>query len=369
MTFRKPGKRQLLQQARQIARGLPDGVLWSRRGEGEAQNWVAARLSVPSGLGLTVQDVRSVVARAVMQVVAGLTRPRPVARPQQAGQAHPSQLRGGTGFLTGAVEDLAAWFRGRGAEDTTWRGGLNERYLLLLKQADWYWAPGEPAPPTPDAPFWNLETLWTTKLLHAGLFGLGGLVLAGAAVAVFHAPPLLALLGLALGPVGFFDPDGELSEAAEKRKRQIVLEMGYKVPELRVYVRSGRTFVSALRYLTARPGGPFVKELHRALQVYDITADLERGLRVVMERNLLCEPLVNLCGDLMAVLAEGGELGVVLEAHTDTAQHEQQRLLRQQGQDNTQQMTYVVSATTLVVIFLLIGGPALWTVMVNLGGF
>jgi hypothetical protein len=31
-------------------------------------------------------------------------------------------------------------------------------------------------------------------------------------------------------------------------------------------------------------------------------------------------------------------------------------------------MGYVVSATTLFVIFLLVGGPALWTVLVSLSG-
>ncbi len=306
-------------------------------------------------------------------VWAGLTWPRLAARPQQQ-EGRPEQfrlreLRGGPlAPLGGAVEDLAAWFRGRGAEDATWRGGMNGRYLTLLKQADWYWAAGEAAPPSPQAPFWNLETLWAAKLFHAGLFGLGGLVLAGAAAVLFHWNPALALLGLLTGLFGFFDPDSELAAAAERRRRQIILEMGYKVPELRVYVRSGRTFVAALRYLTSRPGGPFVRELYRALQVYDITADLERGLGTVIERNRLCEPLVNLCGDLMAVLAEGGELGAVLESHTDTAQHEQARLLRQQGQDNTQRMTYLVSGTTLVVIFVLVGGPALWTVVTSLGG-
>ena len=121
-------------------------------------------------------------------VWAGLTWPRPAARPQQQ-EGRPEQfrlreLRGGPlAPLGGAVEDLAAWFRGRGAEDATWRGGMNGRYLTLLKQADWYWAAGEAAPPSPQAPFWNLETLWAAKLFHAGLFGLGGLVLAGAAAA------------------------------------------------------------------------------------------------------------------------------------------------------------------------------------------
>lgn len=304
-----------------------------------------------------------------LAVFGAFTLPRTrLVRAQKEERIIPEQMQlreaRGLGFLTPTLAGIADVLQGReGAE------GINGRYLALLRQADWFWGPGEAAPPNPDAPFWNLETMWAAKVFRGILFALGGLVLVGAALAVFHGPLWMALLGLLLGLVGFFDPDQEVAQAAEKRRRQIILEMGYKVPELRVYVRSGRTFISALRYLTSRPGGPFVKELYRALQVYDITADLGRGLKAVMEHNRLCEPLVNFCADLLAVLAEGGELGPVLEAHAETAQHEQRRLLRQQGQDNTQAMGYVVSATTLIVIFLLVGGPALWTVVTNLAGF
>ena len=304
---------------------------------------------------------------------AGLTGPRQVLRPQRmesSDQLRLRQLRGRRITLAAAVvEGLAAWFLGMGSDDDSWRGGINRRYLQLLNQADWFWGPGEPVPPTnKDTPFWNLETLWAAKLLRGCVFGASGLALALAAVRVLGAPVVVLLLGLLAAGAGFFDPDGELKTAAEKRRRQLILEMGYKVPELRVYVRSGATLPAALRHLTGRSGGPFVQELYRVLQVYDITADVTRGLGSAMGRNEHCEPLVNLCGDLMAVLAEGGELSPVLEAHADAAQHEQRRLLRQQGQDNTQQMGYVVAASTLVVIFLLIAGPALWTVMGSLGG-
>jgi len=303
---------------------------------------------------------------------AGLTRPRPISRPQ-AKRDERYRLRelSGAGFLAVAVEDLAAWFRGRRTEDGRYRalqGGLNRRYLERLKQADWYWAPGEAETPTPEAPFWNLETVWAAKVLHGILFGLGGLALGGLLSLFYDWSAVVALVvALLAALVGFFDPDRELAEAAQERRNQIVLEMGYKVPELRVYVQSGRTFVSALRYLTDRPGGPFVRELYRALRIYTSTrGDMERGLRAVLERNRSCELLVNLCGDLLAVLEEGGEIGDVLEAHAEAALHAQRRQLRQQGQDNTQQMSYVVSATTLLVMFLLVGGPALWTVVTTL---
>jgi Flp pilus assembly protein TadB len=309
-----------------------------------------------------------IAALSFLLVWAGLTRPKPIARPQadRDEQYRLRELRS-VGLFRAAVEDLAAWFQGQGTGDTTWRGGLNARYLRWLKQADWYWVEGEQSPPSPKAPFWNLETMWAAKVFHGLLFGLGGLLLGGAACAVFHWPFVVAPVVAAIGGfVGTVDPDNEVSTAAEERRKQIVLEMGYKVPEMRAYVRSGRSFVSAVRYLTSRPGGPFVKELLRALRIYDITSDVERGMRAVMEANPLCQPLVNLCGDLVAVESEGGEIGPVLEAHTESAQHEMRRMLRQQGQINTQQMMYVVAGAMLIVTFILVGGPALWIVITSL---
>ena len=200
---------------------------------------------------------------------------------------------------------------------------------------------------------------------------MGGLLLAGALSALVGVPVVapLVVAGIA-AVVGFFDPDSDLAGKAEERRRQIILEMGTKVPEMRTYILSGVSLPDLLRRiirgLTDRPGGPFVEELSRALQVYASTSSLPRGLELMIDRNQLCQPMVNLCGDMLSIVNEGGELGKVLDTHADMALHEQRRLLRQQGQENTQNMSLVVSGTTMVVIFLLTGGPALWVVLQSL---
>jgi Flp pilus assembly protein TadB len=300
---------------------------------------------------------------------AGLTRPK-LERPQMSRdeQRRLRSLRGGVGTLVAtAVEDLASWFQGRATDEKTWRGGLHARYLEQLKMANWYWAPGEATPLTPSARFWNIETLWASKVLYAGLFGLVALIVMGIFALIFGwsfvAP--LAIAAIA-GAAGFTDPDRELADAADERRKQIVLEMGTKVPEMRSYVLAGRSILFVLRHLADRPGGPFVQELHRILAVYSLTTDVGRGLEAVIDYCRPCQPLVNLCADLLALHQEGGDLGKVLSTHADTAQHEQARLLRQQGQDNTQQMMYVVAATTLIVIFILVGAPAMWILVQSL---
>lgn len=301
---------------------------------------------------------------------AGLTRPKALERPQMTREERYRlhALRGGVGCLVAAaVEDLAAWFQGVATDEKTWRGGLHARYTAHLKMANWYWAPGEATPPTPTARFWNIETIWAAKILYAGMFGLVGLIGAGVFALIFQWPFVVPVIAAGVaGAVGFSDPDRELAEAADKRRRQIILEMGTKVPEMRAYVLSGLAILDTLRHMTKRPGGPFIQELYRVRAVYSLTTDLARGYEAVLEYCKGCQPLVNLMVDLAAQHREGGDLGKILDTHADTAQHEQARLLRQQGQDNTQQMMYVVAATTLIVIFLLVGSPALWILMQSL---
>jgi hypothetical protein len=301
---------------------------------------------------------------------AGLTRPKGIERPQMTKeeQFRLRSLRGGVGTLVAtAVEDLAAWFQGRPTDEKSWQGGLHARYVEQLKMANWYWAPGEASPPTPTARFWNVETVWASKILYAGLFALGGFVGMGVFAAIFKWPYLVPLVvAVIAGVVGFLDPDRELAEAAEQRRRQIILEMGTKVPAMRSYILSNTSIMDTLRHMTDRPGGPFIQELYRIRAVYSLTTDVVRGYEAVIDYCRPCQPLVNLMADLIAQHQEGGDLGKILNTHADSAQHEQARLLRQQGQDNTQQMMYVVAATTLIVVFILVGAPAMWTLVQSL---
>ena len=51
------------------------------------------------------------------------------------------------------------------------KDSTNAKYLGQLKQANWYWEPGEPTMPSPKAPFWNLETMWSEKIYGALVYG------------------------------------------------------------------------------------------------------------------------------------------------------------------------------------------------------
>ena len=242
----------------------------------------------------------------------------------------------------------------------------NERYLLMLKQADWYWAPGELNAPTPSAPFWNLETLWGSKIVSALVGGaLGFLVLLVPALAV-GLPPLGAFFGAFIGALqGWISPDGKLRAAVKRRQHELTVEMAYRIPELAAYVRTGRSLVKAFRYLAGRPGGPFVAEIRRLLTVYDATTSLATAIEGMMARNRM-RALTEFGQQILMVEQDGGSIGPALAVLSRAAQRTLKRRLDEQDADNAGAMGLPVSGGAMLVVFLLVGGPALYIVLSSL---
>ncbi len=242
----------------------------------------------------------------------------------------------------------------------------NQRYLLLLQQADWYWAPGELNPPTPAAPFWNLETLWGTKVVSALAGGGLGFIAPLVPSLALGLPPLAAFFGAFIGALqGWIVPDGKLRAAVKKRQHGITVEMAFRLPELSAYVSTGKSITRAFRYLAGRPGGPFVAEIRRLLAVYDATTSLSTALERLIERNRM-RALTEFGQQIMMVEQKGGSIGPALDVLAQAAQRNLRRRLEEQSADNAAQMGLPVSGGSMLVVFLLVGGPALYIVLSSL---
>jgi hypothetical protein len=268
------------------------------------------------------------------------------------------------GFLYSAVRALVSLITpvNEQGELTT----ANARYLLLLQQADWYWAPGELNPPTPAAPFWNLETLWGTKAVSALAGGALGFALLLVPSLALGLPSFGAFFGAFIGALqGWIAPDGKLRAAVKKRQHGITVEMAYRIPELAAYVSTGQSIARAFRYLAGRPGGPFVAEIRRLLAVYDATSSLSTALERVIERNRM-RALTEFGQQIMMVEQKGGSIGPALNVLSQAAQRNLKRRLEEQAADNAAQMGLPVSGGSMLVVFLLVGGPALYIVLSSL---
>jgi pilus assembly protein TadC len=245
----------------------------------------------------------------------------------------------------------------------------NSRYLLLLQQADWYWAPGELSPPTPAAPFWNLETLWGTKVVSAlagGALGFVVLLVPSLALGLPSSFIVAPLFGAFIGALqGWIAPDGKLKAAVKKRQHGITVEMAFRLSELAAYVSTGKSIARAFRYLAGRPGGPFVAEIRRLLAVYDATSSLPGALERLIERNRM-RALTEFGQQIMMVEQKGGSIGPALNVLSQAAQRNLKQRLEEQAADNAAQMGLPVSGGSMLVVFLLVGGPALYIVLSSL---
>ncbi len=237
-------------------------------------------------------------------------------------------------------------------DETTARG---QAVLQLLKSADWYWEMNAVSPPTPEAPFWNLATYWSTKgfyMLVYGAAGLVGLLVLGLNLGL----PWLGLVGAALGAfLGFIEPDDKLSKAARLRQETMTIELGFAVPKLYALFRTRGQIQSAVRELVREAGGPFIEELTRALAVNDVVGSFSEGLGQMIDRNTNQGVREFCTAMIQAVERKGGDMAHALGILSEQAREEMIRYVEARSLSNQrsaagQVSTYMMALITLGVI-------------------
>ncbi len=252
------------------------------------------------------------------------------------------------------------------------KDSTNARYLRHLKQANWYWEPGEPMMPNMNAPYWNLESMWGEKIFGALLYGslvAIVIVIAGLFMSLTRGLSILPYLAGAVilgGGVGWFmfgSPDAAVAGAAARRQKELALEMGYRIPELRGDVMAGNTIQRAIRNMARRPGGPFVEEIRRAVTVLDVTKDDALAMDQLVERNQGNELVIEFANNLKMVSRQGGQIGPVLNILADLAQERLRLQIQTQARKNLQEMTRPIGLSSMLITTLLIIVPAMAGVM------
>ena len=271
----------------------------------------------------------------------------------------------GKGKLLDGVADA-------GARRAMRKDKQNETFLRQLKQANWYWEVGEPQMPSKEAPFWNLETLWGEKMVGAAVYGAlvaTVLLVVGIMASLMFKLPVLLFVGGAILLGGLFAmmnytaPDSALQAAAIKRQKELQLEMGFRVPELRADVIAGNTIQRAIRNMSKRPGGPFVEELRRSVAILDVTRDETAAMDQLLDRNQGNELLTEFGNSVKMVSRQGGQIGPVLNVLSDLAQQRLRLSIISQARKNLQEMTRPIALSSLLVMSLLIILPALATIL------
>jgi len=164
---------------------------------------------------------------------------------------------------------------------------------------------------------------------------------------------LIVPLAVVLGTIGFCIPDLSVSRAASRRREQTIAEMASALGRLATFVAAGNKLDVAIRKISERPGGPFVRELRQVAVDYGMSSDLEGALDAMSERYPLQE-IVSFTGRMKAAVRMGGSVAPTLRVMASDASEKLNLMLEERAGRNTLLMIapigMAVSASLAILI-------------------
>nr|NLI50868.1 type II secretion system F family protein [Propionibacterium sp.] len=177
-----------------------------------------------------------------------------------------------------------------------------------------------------------------------------------------------ALLGLLAPPVvGFFLPDLLLYNAAQKRREAITLALPDTLDQLSIAVEAGLGFDSAMLHVARNGRGPLSEELVRTLQDIQV-GQSRRDAYTALGDRVGVRPLRR----FLRAVVQAEEYGIAL-ADVLFTQAKEMRIERRQNAETKAmkipvKVTFPLALFILPVIFLVILGPAVISVIEQFGG-
>ena len=199
---------------------------------------------------------------------------------------------------------------------------------------------------------------WTMERVLAGkaLGFVGGLVV-GVYRYVSAPSSFMFLQGIASTGLGYFGPDLALSNRAEKRQKQIQLELPDTLDQITISVEAGLGFEAAMARAGKSGKGPLAEELVRTLQ--DVQAGLSRqeALKSLVNRTNVPE-----LRHFVLALLQAESFGVPI-AHVLRVQSRELRVKRRQrAEEHAMKIPVKVLFPLILCIlpcmFIVIMGPA-----------
>lgn len=209
-------------------------------------------------------------------------------------------------------------------------------------------------------PYSNVNDLYAWKvLLSLGLF-LMGLVFS---LLVGKVGFLLLALGLAL--FGFYLPDIHLSQAANRRKEEMLVEMSYVLDRMAIQLAAGRTLPVVITQLAESPGGWFTLELKQIARDYNSGVALVEAIEAMAERNDVDE-LTRLASRLVVSIRRGTNLADALQVMAKTTRERVESMILSRGLLNSVLMPIPIGLIVMLGVGLAIMAPGLFLAMRNL---
>jgi tight adherence protein C len=201
------------------------------------------------------------------------------------------------------------------------------------------------------------------KFVMAGLVG-GGVFLFCALI--LRNPAFGFLGGIAAAGLGFMGPEIWLSRRIKKRQKAILMSVPDSLDLLTISVKAGLSFDGALSKVVEKTTGPLADEFRRALAEIRVGKARRDALSDVRLRTD-----VKALSNFIAAIIQAEQLGVPI-AKVLQVQSEQLRIERRQRAEEMAakapiKMLFPLVGCIFPSMFIVILGPAIILIMINLG--
>jgi tight adherence protein C len=214
----------------------------------------------------------------------------------------------------------------------------------------------------------NPADLRTTDFL--GLKAVSALAFSGGAFLVFGILLGMGFFGIiltgAFAIVGFLVPEFWLSRRVKARQKAILLGIPDTLDLLTISVKAGLGFDQALAKVVEKMKGPLPDEYRRALAEIRVGKSRREALRDVVTRTEV-PALTNFIGAIIQAEQLGVSISKVLQVQSDQLRIERRQRAEEMAAKAPIKMLFPLVGCIFPSLFIVILGPALILIAVNLG--
>jgi len=174
------------------------------------------------------------------------------------------------------------------------------------------------------------------------------------------------ILTIVLGVVGFLAPEFWLSRRVKARKKAILLAVPDTLDLLTISVRAGLGFDQALGKVTEKMKGPLPDEYRRALAEIRVGKARRDALRDIVARTEV-PALTNFIGAIIQAEQLGVSISKVLQVQSEQLRIERRQRAEEMAAKAPIKMLFPLVGCIFPSLFIVILGPALILIAVNLG--
>jgi tight adherence protein C len=175
---------------------------------------------------------------------------------------------------------------------------------------------------------------------------------------------LVAVVGAG---IGYLAPEFWLGRRIRQRQKQILLAIPDALDLLTISVRAGLGFDAALGKVTEKMEGPLSEEFRRALAEIRVGKTRREALRDIVSRTEV-PALTNFIGAVIQAEQLGVSISKVLQVQSEQLRIERRQRAEEQAAQAPIKMLLPLVGCIFPSLFIVILGPAIILLMVNLGG-